>query len=76
MTVSIGIIEVKDDGNGIDIERVRTKGLAVEKLGLNSKSITSLSVITSACSGVMVPFSIPFVLTLSISMRYHRPLDD
>jgi len=40
----------------------------VEKLGWKSKSITSLSDITSACSGVIVPFSIPLRLTFSISI--------
>ena len=41
---------------------------AVEKLGLNNRSITSLSVIISACSGVIFPFSIAFCFTFSTSM--------
>ena len=41
---------------------------AVEKLGLNNKSIASLSVMTSACSCVIVPFSTAFAFTFSVSI--------
>ena len=41
---------------------------AVEKLGLNKRSIIYLSVMTSACSGVIVPFSIALSLIFSTSI--------
>ena len=40
----------------------------VEKLGRKSKSIISLSVIASACSDVIVPFSIALLRTFSTSI--------